>query len=741
MKDESFVVQTRSVKKIIILIKEISMKQSILMLGLFASFLNPVLAEDANKSCGSCHKPKKERTCAPTPISHGITITRSGCYCLTRDIKGTIVIAHDDVTLDLNCYEIDADGNPYGIVMQNVQDVKVFNGSVSNATDAGILVDPSISIELSNLFMHGNALDAIRVEDSTDISVHDVNFVGDAGGERALNFIACHNLSVARCNASGFLSTIGAVVELGDCHCGSVQDVNVCGNTKTATADVFFFDPGSAFVAVTLSDGIDLDRVQVNNNTFNNTVVLDPNVNFRTASAIQFLFCTACSLTDCDTSNNIDIAGSTANVDTEDFFLCLIICDSCTVTNHKSNNNRCEPEAILYLTGIAVLDSTNVVLDGCQANSNFVAEMLVSSFDATLTSIWVGEYFGIASADHVIRNSQANFNSAANGGSERMGSQQAFLTGILLGGSGVVDHCQANNNTIETTDPLQFATGFSLEASSDAKLLNSSADNNRGGEISTGILLFRINNVVIENCSASSNDGNGLLVGFFGFAPRATQNYVVQNCVFNNNGHATQDAAGIVVLPEHFISNMFIKDCQINGTFSGGGLAAGINIPDASNVVIEGCQIFDTVSSSTLTMDTVAGIDLRNISNALIQNCQIYNTSGPNGAFAYAVSILDSERCVIEGCEANQSNSNNNYGQGFVLRGSTANSKVQDCSAIGNTNDGFADFFEQNSWFGNTAEANNPNYSGVKNTPVVYSKGTGMFSSTPNRWSNIDIQP
>lgn len=63
------------------------------------------------------------------------------------------------------------------------------------------------------------------------------------------------------------------------------------------------------------------------------------------------------------------------------------------------------------------------------------------------------------------------------------------------------------------------------------------------------------------------------------------------------------------------------------------------------------------------------------------------------------------------------------------------------CSAIGNFNDGFADFFAQNTWFGNTAQANNPNYSGVKNTPVIYNRGTETFSATPNRWSNIDIQP
>lgn len=699
-------------------------------------------ASDENKSgCFSCNKPRRQRTCAPTPISHATTIKHPGAYCLSRNIHGTIVIASDDVCLDLNCHEIDADGNPYGIVMQNVQDVKVFNGSVSNATDAGILVDPSISIELSDLFMHGNALDAIRTVSCTDLHINNVDFDGSKGGERAINCLASSNVSISNCNMSGFLSTIGALLELNTCYNVSVQDVNASGNTKTATADVFFFDPGSAFVTVAFSDGVIFNRVKVNNNTFNNTVVLDPNVNFRTASAIELLVCTGCSLTDCETSNNIDIAGSSANVDTEDYILCLLICDNCTITNHKSNNNRAEPEAILYFNGIAVFDSTSIVLDGCQSNSNFVAEQLVAGFSSFCIHIWVSTYFKDISEDIVIRNSQANFNTTANGGAGRT-TGRAYLAGINLGSSGVIDNCQANHNTIETTDLHQFVVGFNLEHSqSSISLLNSFADNNTGGELAQGIAIFRANNAIVENCSASSNGGYGLIIGIPEFAPSASKDCLISNCVFNNNGHATHDAAGIAFIPGYTMSNMFVKGCQINGTFSGGSNASGIALNNTSNIVIEDTNIFDTVSSSTLTTDTVAGIDIRTTSNVLLQNCQIYNTSGPNGAFAYGVSILDSERCVIEGCEANHSNSNNNYGQGFVLRGSTVNSKVQDCSAIGNTNDGFADFFEQNSWFGNTAEANNPNYSGVKNTPIVYSKSTGMFSSTPNRWSNIDIQP
>src|SRR5438105_402163 len=77
-----------------------------------------LFARDENKACKvSCHKPekkyKKKRTCAPTPISQATTIKKSGSYCLTRDIKGTIIIAADDVKLDLNGHEVDADGNPY----------------------------------------------------------------------------------------------------------------------------------------------------------------------------------------------------------------------------------------------------------------------------------------------------------------------------------------------------------------------------------------------------------------------------------------------------------------------------------------------------------------------------------------------------------------------------------------------------------------------------------------------------
>ncbi len=696
-------------------------------------------ARDENKSCLSnhCQKPeKKKRTCAPTPISHATTITKSGSYCLTRNIEGTIVIAADDVRLDLNGHEVDAEGNPYAISIIDVKDVAVFNGSVSGSTVAGIFVDPSISIKLFDLFMHDHVLNAIQMANTTDVDVHNVDFAGD-NGERAILFDTCNNISVSNCNMSGFLSTLGAVLELNTCNSAIVSDVNVFNCTKTSEAGAYFFTAPTAFVfvggqgipaveTITGCTGVDLVRVKVNNNIINNTnPATDPDnvgVNWRTAEAILCIFSSDCTLTDCQTSNNNDIAGSSATMDTEDYVICCLFCDSFLINNHQSNDNSCA-EPIAYFAPIAAFDSNSMVLDGCQANNNIVGELIVAPFISEMTGIWIEVYFDFASIhDTVVRNCQANFNQVIAGGAGRTGFfQTGFLFGIITGGPNcIMDNCQANHNSMGDANPHTSVIGILSESASNSSFSNSSANYNTGGFQAMGFDLH-ITNIAttgagqkLLNCTASSNGNFGISIGYFEDLDQTNADIAIIDCVCNQNGGGTGTVAGIYTVP------------VVGGT---------------RNLLIKGCQIFDTVSSSTFTTDTVSGIDIRNTSNALVQNCQIYNTSGPNGAFAYGISILDSVQCVIEGCEANQSNSNNNYGQGFVLRGSTTNSKVQDCSAIGNTNDGFADFFEQNSWFGNTAEANNPNYSGVKNTPVVYSRGTGMFSSTPNRWSNIDIQP
>lgn len=99
-------------------------------------------AKDVNKSFNSQTCCKQKRRCAPTPISKATTIETSGAYCLTQDIVGTIVIAADNVTFDLNSHVIDGN-QAVALSATGVNNITIKNGAITNA-DLGISITNAI---------------------------------------------------------------------------------------------------------------------------------------------------------------------------------------------------------------------------------------------------------------------------------------------------------------------------------------------------------------------------------------------------------------------------------------------------------------------------------------------------------------------------------------------------------------------------------------------------------------------
>ncbi len=699
-------------------------------------------ARDENKSgCFSCHNPeKKKRTCAPTPISHATTITKSGSYCLTRDIEGTIVIAHDDVCLDLNCHEIDADGNLFGIVMQNVQDVKIFNGSVSNATDAGILVGPSISIELADLFMHGNALDSIRTVSCTDLNICNVDFDGSEAGERAILCNGCNNVNVSNCNMSGFLSTLGAVLELNVCNNATLQDVNVSNCTKTSI-DCYYFTAPTAFVyvggpGVILLDNVvgctnvNLVRVNVNNNTVNNTVtVTDPRSapfgNWRTFESILINQSSNCTLSECKTSNNTDITGSHANVDTEDYFLCLLGSENSTITEHQSNNNSC-PATILTFVAGAIFDAKNIMIDGCQFNSNFIQNLaVVAGAESLAEGLFVQGYFVTVPNDVIVRNTQANFNKVKNGGAGRNKHSLGSLTGIDLVGRGIVaDHCQANHNSIGDSQPFTEVIGMVIDANV-LTAFNSSADENHGGEYSLGMITFGGHNRHISQCSACNNGNYGFVLGSDPIDIAGSGAYILlEDSIAHLNGGNIHDAAGIIASLAGS-NNIVVKGCQVYGTNATSaidGSAAAIKIVSGSNIVIEDTNVFNTTSKSF----EGHGILFDSCLDSKIIRCQAHENQN-----AGIELVGTNTNIAIIGSVA----IDNAIGFEFNASSTATCCLVQDCRALSNTVAGFvygpAEF--STTFIGNEAQCNGTS------TSDDYENLVGKISLQELHWADGSI--
>ncbi|MCE5294040.1 MAG: right-handed parallel beta-helix repeat-containing protein [Chlamydiales bacterium] len=690
---------------------------------------------------------------APTPITQKmmheadgtLVLKHSGDYCLTENICGTIVIEANSVCLDLCCHTLNAKGEPNAIIAADYQGLKIFDGRIINASIAAISIDNFSAVELFKLILNNNALDAIHITNSTDLNVHDIDFINDNSVERALWFDTCNNITVTHCNATGFLSTIGAIIQLDGCNAASLQDVDVSGNTKTAGANVNEFSPGTAFVSVAFSSGIHFVHVKVNNNTFNNSIpIADQSNHHRTAEAINFVSSNSCSLHRCETSNNIDIVGSGATPITEDSILSLSECSGFIITEHQCNNNTC-PTAIISFIGIALYRSSESILENCQANTNIVDELYVLPFVfAQMHGIWVAGFGDGSSQDNVLRNCQANDNTVNKGGAGRSPGtlNPGLVAGVRMNGTGhVIDGCQANQNSMGDSPEFTLIFGFLKSADTNGVLSNSTADNNVGGERAYGISLHPLNfgfifgaDQIISNCSANSNGNYGISTGLFSDPlPEFAANVVISNCVCNKNGTGSGPAAGIIIVNPAQDRSIVIKNCQIADTGTAAStIAVGVHAITAANVVIEDCNIFNTTAD-----DTGHGILFDTVSDSKIIRTQVHG----NQNSGIELQGVNSNVLILDSIAVDND-------KGFsVADGSTLiEGVIQGNRAIGNQTVGFehaavlpAPF--DTGYQNNYAQNNGVNFSIIHPIQIfTYDIPTATYVLVPNGASNYPTQ-
>lgn len=165
------------------------------------------------------------------------TITKEGEYCVAEHLTGSVVINADSVCLSLNCHIIDANNTGSAISVNNHQGIRIFGGSITNSSDAGILVENCTSVELSNLYLYNHTNDQVRVTNSIEINAHDMNFAG--GSEpRAIGFDLCSTINVESCMMTGFNNGSNGILQLFNCSNATVQKVELQNNSALAAINV-----------------------------------------------------------------------------------------------------------------------------------------------------------------------------------------------------------------------------------------------------------------------------------------------------------------------------------------------------------------------------------------------------------------------------------------------------------------------------------------------------------------------
>jgi len=160
-------------------------------------------------------------------VSGVYTIIASGEYCVAENVTGLIIINASSVCIDLQCHIVSAGVNANAFSVSDQSGIRISNGTVANAGDAGILAVSCNAVELSDLYFVGNDNDAIRLNTCTEAYVHGVSVVGGAGN-RAINLLTCSETVVANCDITGYTdSTAQGILEIVAGECVSVRNVEV----------------------------------------------------------------------------------------------------------------------------------------------------------------------------------------------------------------------------------------------------------------------------------------------------------------------------------------------------------------------------------------------------------------------------------------------------------------------------------------------------------------------------------
>lgn len=258
-------------------------------------------------------------------------------------------------------------------------------------------------------------------------------------------------------------------------------------------------------------------------------------------------------------------------------------------------------------SGIGITASSNVIVDACTCNNNlggFINFEVPEHYSFGLGIFDFGEApFEDVSSNIWIKNSafNENYGDAASSGVAVLTFSDRRFDGI------VIENSIGNGNfTAGNVSSARNAFGFVFE----------------GGT----------NNLVVRQCSASSNDARSIptsIAGAIGFRFNAITGLLVEDCASYDNRGANFATAASKGFDFFAVQSVLFQRCHgSNHGYDGFlgvacGLDTGASLSDG--VVIDDC----TFQNNRGRPDLSAGLRIRSLSKGLIQNCtSANNTNG-----------------------------------------------------------------------------------------------------------------
>lgn len=495
-----------------------------------------------------CHRKNKRhcKTCAPKVISHPTIITKSGAYCLSKDIFGTIVVAASDVTINLNSHRVSGNGQTPAILVQNQFNVKIKNGSVSNASGLGIQVVGSTGFSLKNVQIFGTnnalAMTETFASELNNVKVYD-------------------NLNVS-----------DALLLIDTCESIKLSNVEVINNTKNLTVPVGTNEPGNALLYVVNSLNISSEGVLINNNA-------------KTGGDSRFAPILILASSNVVATNG-QLNGNAVLVDDATRFQPFVIFDSSDIVIDGYQINGNSAQKCSAFRGILAQDSPRVVIKNTQINDN-THQAAPDGPDGFISDrgIYLAA-FSLPMDGCVVSNCQICRNTIVNGTIETPAGFSEFegirVTSAIADPQSfnvptIIENCQINYNSIGGAGELgQFIAGIMIDSTDACIVRDCQCDYNNGGFWCSGI-------IVIGQPDLNLVSGK-------------SKNAKVINCTGNNNTSNGPFAAGLAVCgltlaPDFtdFVQNLQVIGGQFNFNF-GAERGYGIALQDTIGCSVEKCQ-------------------------------------------------------------------------------------------------------------------------------------------------------
>ncbi len=556
------------------------------------------------------HKSHKENCCS-TPLSKSTTIKKSGIYCLAKDIKGTILIEADDVTLDLNSHEIDANSLPYAVSANGQTGVTIKNGTVVNSSVAGINIVACEEVEVSEITFRGHAdlslsiqatlvgpcLDGFQVTGpSQGILVKECDI---SEGNRAMLIRGCNDVRIEHSQAYNNVNTIAnAVVGIEHCNDVLLQEVYVNNNTKAVPGEgagpLNIVGPETAVLLVQACNNVQLKNCMTNGNFSENEL------------------------------SGLQVTG--ADFDLASFCFLFDLTSGVVIDGHQANGNTTTTGD---LVGILVIFVANPEIRNSQTNGNITTNASNGDGFYGTQDLTAGLISG-GSPGTFIQNHQANQN--ASHGSESYGIIATALSDalgnpILCDGT-VLEDCMCNENgdplTSTATSGVDLSVGFVLQPSNGAILRRCQTNENKAYANCSGMVL-QWNDLLLENCQADNNTStgapdpannvaNGSTSGFKNFL--CSTDISLISCEASGNTCVNNPAAGIHMFLDPPVNSsnppycptgplrVVVQECITNNNLSTHSTGYGVRLDGAiDSQVVDSTAIGNTVGFSNTAPD------------------------------------------------------------------------------------------------------------------------------------------